>query len=454
MQTDLGLGVNGLDIFGNSVIQTPADLDRETPAAEPQPQRDIIPRGQKKNTVISRSAYLQERIACAGDSAHEKEKQAWKTLEPIRLQPQEHVLFRHFAEHISQWMDLFDPQKPFGTLVPHLALHNVGLMNAILALSARHLRIVNRHTPTCAGGFRPDASDTIRFYYRTLRHSQTAMRHDTYKTSLELLAGALVISSYEMLDGSGADWGKHLKGVFWIQRSQVIHGDSGGLRQAVWWAWVCQDAWAAFRERRKPFTFWQPARGVKELNPSELAARAVYNFAQVVGYCAAQDDDATPRHGLERSLEADVLLQRLEEWKAHLTVEFEPLPLPASPDTDGGGFEPVWIRPAAFGVAMQIYYCSLILVHLNRPCSGGTASHLHRQKNFRKWANIVCGIAQTSGDYGSSVMSTQCAFIAGMVLEDDRQRSAVLDLIGACSQRAGWPGYSLERELKQIWQQE
>lgn len=60
---------------------------------------------------------------------------------------------------------------------------------------------------------------------------------------------------------------------------------------------------------------------------------------------------------------------------------------------------------------MQIYYCSLILVHLNRPCPGGTASHLARQRNFRKWANIVCGIAQSSGDYGSSVMSTQCAFI-------------------------------------------
>ena len=210
-------------------------------------------------------------------------------------------------------------------------------MNAILALSARHLGIVNRHAPTCAGGFRPGPSDTISFYYRTLRHSHAAMRHDTYKTSLELLAGALVISSYEMLDGSGADdWGKHLKGVFWIQRSQVIHGDSGGLRQAVWWAWVCQDAWAAFRERRKPFTFWQPARGVAELSPSELAARSVYNFAQVVGYCAAQDKDTSPKNDLERSLEADVLLKRLGEWKAHLTVEFEPLPLPASPETDGG----------------------------------------------------------------------------------------------------------------------
>ena len=107
MQTDLGFGVNGLDIFDNSVIQTPAGSDRETPAEEPQSQRDIIPRGHEKNPVISKSAYLQERIACAGDSAREKEKQAWRTLEPIRLQPQEHILFRHFAEHISQWVKSF-----------------------------------------------------------------------------------------------------------------------------------------------------------------------------------------------------------------------------------------------------------------------------------------------------------------------------------------------------------
>ena len=81
----------------------------------------------------------------------------------------------------------------------------------------------------------------LMFYNETLHYLSKAMQYDMYKTSLELLATALIVSNYEMLDGSGKDWKRHLKGVFGIQRSQVIRGDSKNLRQTVWWAWFCQD---------------------------------------------------------------------------------------------------------------------------------------------------------------------------------------------------------------------
>lgn len=226
----------------------------------------------------------------------------------------------------------------------------MGLMNAILAVSARHLAIVNHDIPTYADGFRPDPNDTIRFYYRTLQYSQKAMQYESYKTSLELLSSAIIISSYEMLDGSSSDWEKHLRGVFWIQRSQVIHGDSGGLRQAVWWAWLCQDTWAAFREKRRPFTFWTPMRALIDLNPNELAARAVYNFAQVVGFIAKDEKEGTvtrERQYETKNMEADRLLRLLEDWKSHITAEFRPLPIPAT--IAAGEFPPVWIQPALFG---------------------------------------------------------------------------------------------------------
>lgn len=220
-------------------------------------------------------------------------------------------------------------------------------MNAVLALSARHLRIVNSGAPCYAAGYRPDPNDTIGYYWKTLHYSQKAMKYDTYQTSLELLASAIIISSYEMLDGASTDWEKHLKGVFWIQRSQVIHGDSGGLRQAVWWAWLCQDVWAAFREKRKPFTFWQPTRTLAELGPNHLAARAVYNFAQIVGFCAEGSESRTVTRVAASTQEAAFLLQRLETWKSYLTVEFNPLPGPESEDDKA--FPLLWIQPAAFG---------------------------------------------------------------------------------------------------------
>jgi hypothetical protein len=124
-------------------------------------------------------------------------------------------------------------------------------MNAVLALSCRHLSL----NPGISIDEPPDRNSALQYYYQTLHYVQKAMRYSSYQTSLELLATTLIISTYEMLDGSRKDWERHLEGVFWIQRSQVIHGESEGLKSAVWWAWLCQDVWAAFREKRKTFTF-------------------------------------------------------------------------------------------------------------------------------------------------------------------------------------------------------
>jgi hypothetical protein len=41
--------------------------------------------------------------------------------------------------------------------------------------------------------------------------------------------------------------------------------------------------------------------------------------------------------------------------------------------------------------------------------------------------------------------------LAGMVIEDPDQRSAILDILDTCSRRAGWPSYSLGREMKELW---
>src|SRR6202012_841405 len=175
--------------------------------------------------------------------------------------------------------------------------------------------------PSSSGG------DALQYYSETLEYLRKALRHESFHTSLELLATTLIISAFEMLgDGSSRDWEKHLQGVFWIQRSQVIHGDSGGLRGAVWWAWLCQDVWAAFRDKRRVFTFWVPQRTLKELNAAELAARSVFLLGKVINYCAQSDSQDVSTHILARIHLADTLSSTLDEWASLLTPEFFPLP--------------------------------------------------------------------------------------------------------------------------------
>ncbi|XHG07561.1 hypothetical protein AWENTII_010700 [Aspergillus wentii] len=268
----------------------------------------------------------------------ESERELWQSPETIQLLPKEHVLFENFINRISQWIDLFDPMKQFATFVPHLAVRNPGLMNAILALSCRHLSL----NPSIEIEEPPDRNSALQYYYQTLHYVQKAMRHPTYQTSLELLATTLIISTYEMLDGSCKDWERHLEGVFWIQRSQVIHSESGGLKSAIWWAWLCQDIWAAFRERRKTFTFWTPKKQYPDMCCYEVASRAVWIMAQVVNYCSREQGKCDLPWRIERAAQLRGLL---DEWRRHLTVEFEPLPTLSSESV----FQPIWIRPATFG---------------------------------------------------------------------------------------------------------
>ncbi|KAL3425562.1 Zn(II)2Cys6 transcription factor [Phlyctema vagabunda] len=371
-------------------------------------------------------------------------KNSWQGSEPAKLRDHEHVIFQNFVTNVSTWIDLFDPTKCFSNFTPHLAMHDAGLMNAILALSSRHLSL----SPDAKEEQR-DRNIGLQYYYETLHYLQKAMQYDTYTVSLELLATALIVSTYEMLDDSGSGWERHLKGVFWIQRSQVIQGESGGLKQAVWWAWLRQDVWAAFREKRKTLSFWKPTRALNVMTPYELASRSVWIFAKAVDYCSNDEIKAGEENLQSRIERADVIFSMLDDWQRHLTTEFTPLPM--GKKSPGDIFDSIWIHPPAFGVSMQLHCAARILILLHRPSFGGMRGYMEQQKLLTKAVETICGIAITLTDDASSVMSSQCLYIAGLCIQDASQRGAVLSMIDSCHQRIGWPTKSLSEDLKSEW---
>ncbi|OAA56192.1 Zn(2)-C6 fungal-type DNA-binding domain protein [Niveomyces insectorum RCEF 264] len=406
----------------------------------------------------------------------------WRAEEDIRLLPEERFFFENFLERLSKWIDLFDPMDRFGSLVPHLALRNAGLMNAIFALSCRHLSLHTSGSPDrgvngsssiaaasttqASSSFPPsstaraptDRNLALQYYYQTLHYVQKAMRFPTYQTSRELLATTLIISTYEMIDGCRKAWERHLEGACWILRSQITEVEATDFKSAVWWAWLRQDVWAAFSERRRAFTDWVPVKPYAVLTPYELASRSVFLMAQVVNFCAAPEADD---HNLEsqwaaesafrnRRQRARELQDMLREWRSHLTTEFLPLPTTKKPDP-GAVFEPLCVWPPCLGVAMQIHHASQILLCANEPTCGGLDQFLKRQDTIQQCIKIVCGVGMTLTDDASSLVSSQCLFIAGMFTQDKKQGEVILDLLAACEARTGWTPRFLGDELSQIW---
>lgn len=107
-------------------------------------------------------------------------------------------------------LDLFDPSRHFTNVAPHLALHNVGVLKPILAVAARHWPHADRRpgfnhsSPESSRGESIEAPNldgdaATRYYYEMLKYISKTLSYNSYANSHEILATALLISTYEML---------------------------------------------------------------------------------------------------------------------------------------------------------------------------------------------------------------------------------------------------------------
>ncbi|KAK7541159.1 uncharacterized protein J3D65DRAFT_269266 [Phyllosticta citribraziliensis] len=408
------------------------------------------------------TSYSQRYPSTSGNPAetpqYAAERQHWQS--SVALSDHELPIFKHFVECLSIWLDLFDPLRHFSTFVPQLAMKNEGLMKAILALSSRHLSI----RPGTAGESL-DRTAAVQYYSESLQYLQGAMRYDSFNRSLELLATAITISTYEMIDGAGSGWERHLKGVFWIQRSQDINGQSGGLKQAVWWCWLRQDVWAAFRERRRCFSFYKPTRPYQLMDHFDIASRAIYLLAQCVNY-ASEEETKMGEVNLQLRIErAGTLFNMLDEWRANLTVHFNPLPLMGAVTETAGPFRPIWINPPGFAAALQMHNFARILLLVHQPAAGGYREYMTRDAALQSAIDTIGGVATvldaqpgsvhskgaSNEADGAAVVSTQCLYAAGLYVNDDGKRQEICRLIERHQEKTRWPVQSLADELKSEW---
>jgi hypothetical protein len=185
----------------------------------------------------------------------------WNSPMRFQLNGEELRYFQHYVSVVGPILDLYDPDKHFTIAVPHLALQNEGLLKSLLAVAARHSALQSEclwrktvdgdSTLTSQTGEalrdanRSHTSQTAtRYYYETLRYLSQTLLYPSYTRSLELLATAIMISTYEMFDAhvssNSRNWERHLQGAFWIQNRQADENNAesaNGLRRAVWWAW-------------------------------------------------------------------------------------------------------------------------------------------------------------------------------------------------------------------------
>ena len=367
--------------------------------------------------------------------------QPWNTEARIEIKREELIYFEHYVKVVAPILDLFDPEKHFANVVPHLALRNVGLLKSLLAVGACHMSLetnsialhqgqsigneatsnVQPGTPASSSSAPPTTRRVAeQFYYETLHYLSQNLMYQSYTSSHEILATAVMISTYEMYgtasNSDHSNWDRHLRGAFWIQRNSGTSGEStSGLQRAVWWAWLRQDIWAAFRTGRPALTIHQPRIPMAELASEGLATRIIYIAAKCVQFAA------TPKQGdIAGYIEAgETLLRMLDAWKQILPPSFEPIPIASVPQgisppsgLETEQIEPIWIHPPAHAAAVQTYHFARIIMILNQPSTGGLNMYQTRFKLLRESTSTICGIAvaEQSQNSPSAFVSFQAIY--------------------------------------------
>jgi hypothetical protein len=367
------------------------------------------------------------------DSLYEQ----WNSPDIISLNTDELRLFRHYVTVIGPCLDHFDPSQQFSTTVPRLAVHNAGVLKSLLAVAARHQALLTDHhqhqpqsyvpppasAPTPTFRHEDDMQSTLphvgvrgsqemgeasnlrnplpqlatQYYYECLHYLSQNLLYPAYSKSREIIATALLISTYEMLDAeakySTGAWERHLRGIFWIQRSQNNNGEcKDDLRRSAWWQWIRQDIWVAFREGRRVLTIWRPTKRLIDLSPDELCTRVVYICGRCVDFAANEKKyDITTR--IEQGAK---LIQALEDWHRILPSTFQPIYRTEA--SEAASFTPVWIHPPSYASAIQTFHFARIIVLINQPSMGGMDDFRGRQRYLDESVEIICGIAMMHQD--------------------------------------------------------
>ena len=356
----------------------------------------------------------------------------WNSPLPTTIAGDDLLYMRHYIQHIGPMLDLFDPLRSFTQIVPHLALKNTGLLKSMLAVAACHVSLEQAQDgSTCQDqqqtAFHIHSRAARQYYYETLRYLSQTLSTESYADSHEILATAIMISTFEMLESNSPSnndgWERHLKGSFWILRCQDNDGESvDGLRQAVWWAWLRQDMWAALGAGRPTLTVWYPRTHLDQLNPDQLCTRIVYIAAKVVEY-AGVDLDSANINIQKRIDQGKKLGQALADWNNILPSSFSPISHGATPSattamndvalhadvsdvgtpgrsvltssttTASSMFTPIWIHPPSHAGAIQTFHFARIIFLLNIPTIGGPKAYQTRQQELEESVRTICGIA-------------------------------------------------------------
>ncbi|KAL3472613.1 hypothetical protein BJX99DRAFT_262174 [Aspergillus californicus] len=374
---------------------------------------------------------------------------------PIRCwsfkDPTEVLLFQHFTQNLSPFFDLSDPERHFAVQVPIRARLYPPLMDAILALSARHMSLIGKEVNSIL------ASNYYQRCLSVLIPELDSVHQDRVD---DLLAATIILRLHEELDGpfAGFQTYRHSIGTRALLQNQAAQVSSvSGLRRAAAWAGVRQEIYASIKRHRPP-AIKASVEMLEHLRSSSQdsawADTAVSHCLNVLDFCFG-----------DSSMNADLydgLVASITQWEADRPASYDPLCFYTTADPALGveQGDSIWdVRFHADWHAIAWAYISLsrILLAIHNPRQPRVG--LNRVsawkvvlKEVHSTIKLLCSIAKHRVTTpGPSLIACMAVWLAGDMVEDPRERKRVLELLASTEAVHGWPTQDIRTELVGLW---
>lgn len=233
--------------------------------------------------------------------------------EPPSLDGDKVALIQEFQNGVGKWVDLFDDEQHFQRTVVKRTLESPLLMDAICALTARQVSMVNRAELW--------KSAAVQYYAESLHHLITTLGLPASSPE-DTLSATILLSSYELLVLPGLDHRRHVSGALTLIKSYGCKASSQGLIGAAFWVYARQDlAMALVHEcpTMLPPEEWGVSLAEQETREDRLGNKLIWLLAKIVAHTFGKTDG--------RSIELlrdnrTSLMRELDAWFESLPVSF------------------------------------------------------------------------------------------------------------------------------------
>ncbi|RKL14257.1 hypothetical protein BFJ68_g6650 [Fusarium oxysporum] len=349
-------------------------------------------------------------------------------------------LMQYYLTYMCTWFDLCDSSRHFANIVPPRAASCPTLLNAIFALSSRHLSLNAQYDPY--------ASD--RYHQACLKHLTTISNDSSALNDDNLLAATILLRTLEELDVPliGTDHEGHLLGIQLFMNTCDSTTTPSSLRLASFWIGMRQEVTMSFASQRPVKIRLDHGfmdRSLSEADDDTWANRIIVHSADVINYCFG--NNGPNRHHYQELVDYD------QAWLRARPVSWLPIAYSASDESLGEAFPHIIYLNHA--VVHSIFARILLMCHDDRVPRIGPAAQLARKQiddDIRTQVRELCGIALSNPSTRPATFTACMGVTAcGDRFTERRDQEALLDVLMLTQNTHSWPTASAQDHLKKAW---